>query len=119
MQANLDTTMVQTWKQQLDTAMRVTEALIEGSTRMHEVQMEAATEAHADCVATQKSLAAAQSPAELLRIQAEWLVANQRKSAQYWRHLAETAAETQAQMVGCLRDAAREASSPPGGAPGI
>jgi len=106
MEGNLDSTMMQAWKSQLDTAMRVTEAIIEGSTRMHEVQMEAAAEAHADCVATQKSLAAAHSPSALLRIQTEWLAANQRKSTEYWRHLVEAAAETQAQVVGCLRESA-------------
>ena len=85
--------------------LRVTEAIIEGSTRMHEVQIEAATDAHADAVATQKSLAAASDPAELLRIQTEWLAANQKKSMAYWRHLAEAAAETNAQVMGCLREA--------------
>jgi len=51
--------MMDAWKRQLDSSMRITEAIIEGSTRMHEVQIEAATEAHADAVATQKALAAA------------------------------------------------------------
>jgi len=95
--------MLDTWKRQLDATMRVTEAIIEGSTRMHEVQIEAATEAHADAVATQKSLAAAQSPAELLRIQSEWLAANQKKSMEYWRSLYEAAAQTNAQVMDCLR----------------
>ena len=97
------------WKAQLDTAMRITEAIIEGSTRMHEVQIEAATDAHADAVATQKSLAAASDPAELLRIQTEWLAANQKKSMEYWRHLVEAAAETNARVMGCLREAPRRA----------
>ncbi len=109
MQATTDNTMLETWKAQLDTALRVTEAIIEGSTRMHEVQIEAATEAHTDAVATQKSLAGAQSQAELLRIQTEWLAANQRKSMEYWRHLYETAAETQTQVMGCLGRAAPKA----------
>jgi len=109
MQATTDNTMLDAWKAQLDTALRVTEAIIEGSTRMHEVQIEAATEAHADAVATQKSLARAHNPAELLRIQTEWLAANQRKSMEYWRHLAETAAETNAQVMGCLAKAAPKA----------
>jgi phasin family protein len=102
METTIDSTMMQTWKKQLDVAMRVTEAVIEGSTRMHEVQIEAATEAHADAVATQKSLASAASPAELLRIQSEWLAANQRKSMEYWRHLYEAAAETNARLMNCL-----------------
>lgn len=102
METTADSTMMRTWKKQLDVAMRVTEAIIEGSTRMHEVQIEAATEAHADAVATQKSLASAASPTELLRIQTEWLAANQRKSVEYWKALYEAAAETNARLVQCL-----------------
>jgi len=98
--------MLDTWKRQLDATMRVTEAIIEGSTRMHEVQIEAATEAHADAVATQRSLAAASSPAELLRIQTEWLAANQKKSMEYWKSLYEAAAQTNTQVMNCLREAA-------------
>lgn len=100
-----DKTMMDAWKRQLDTTMRITEALIEGSTRMHEVQIEAATEAHADAVATQKALASAAGPAELLRIQTEWLAANQKKSMEYWKGLYEAAAATNAQVMGCLREA--------------
>jgi phasin family protein len=106
MQITTDNTMMDAWKRQLDTAMRITEAIVEGSTRMHEVQIEAATEAHADAVATQKALAAAGGPAELLRIQTEWMVANQRKSMEYWRNLYQAAADTNAQLMGCMRDAA-------------
>ena len=101
-----DSAMLETWKRQLDASMRITEVIIEGSTRMHEVQIEAATEAHADAVATQQSLAAAASPADLLRIQTEWLAANQKKSMEYWRHLYEAAAETNARVMRCLGDAA-------------
>ena len=109
MATTTDKTMMDAWKQQIDATMRITEAIIEGSTRMHEVQIEAATEAHADAVATQKSLAAAQSPADMLRIQTEWLVANQQKSMEYWRHLYEAAAATHAELVSCLREAAPHA----------
>jgi phasin family protein len=105
--ANIESNvMLDTWKRQLDATMRVTEAIIEGSTRMHEVQIEAATDAHADAVATQKLLAAAQGPAELLRIQTEWLAANQKKSMTYWKLLYEAAAQTNAQVMSCLREAA-------------
>jgi phasin family protein len=109
MTTTIDNAMVQTWKKQLDMTMRVTEAIIEGSTRMHEVQIEAATDAHADAVATQKSLASAAGPADLLRIQTEWLAANQRKSMEYWRQLYEAAAETNARVMRCLGEAAPRA----------
>jgi len=101
--------MMDTWKRQLDASMRITEAIIEGSTRMHEVQIEAATEAHADAVATQQALAAAAGPAELLRIQTEWLAANQKKSMEYWKSLYEAAAATNAQLMSCMRDATPKA----------
>jgi phasin family protein len=106
MTATTDAQMLSTWKSQLDAALRITEAIIEGSTRMHEVQIEAATEAHADAVATQKALAAAGDPAALLRIQTEWMVANQRKSMEYWRNLYQVAAQTNAEVMQRLREAA-------------
>jgi phasin family protein len=103
MATTTDNAMLDTWKRQLDASMRMTEAIIEGSTRMHEVQIEAATEAHADAVATQKALAEAKDPTDLLRIQAEWLAANQKKSMEYWKSLYEAQAQTYAQVMGCLR----------------
>jgi phasin family protein len=106
MAAPTDNTMLDTWKRQLDAAMRLTEVVIEGTERMREVQIEAAADAHADAVATQKSLAAATNPAELMRIQAEWLAANQRKSLEYWKCLFECAAETNAQVMRCLGESA-------------
>jgi phasin family protein len=109
MATTTDNAMMDAWKRQIDATMRITEAIIEGSTRMHEVQIEAATEAHADAVATQKALAAAAGPAELLRIQTEWLAANQKKSMEYWKGLYEAASETNAQVMNCMRDAAPRA----------
>ena len=105
-----DKTMLEAWKRQLDAAMRLTEVVIEGSQRMRERQIEAAAEAHADAVATQKALAGASSPDELMRIQTEWLAANQRKSMQYWKDLYETAAETNTQLMSCLRDSMPKSS---------
>jgi phasin family protein len=106
MELATDNAVLDAWKRQLDTALRVTEAIIEGSTRMHEVQIEAATDAHADAVATQKALADALDAAQLLRIQTEWFVANQRKSMEYWKGLYEAAADTNAKLMSCLREAA-------------
>jgi len=68
--------------------------------------LEADRVAHADAVATQKALAAAAGPADLLRIQTEWLAANQKKSMEYWQGLYAAAAATNEQVMGCMRDAA-------------
>lgn len=106
MPAPNDKAMLDAWKRQLDAAMRMTEVVIEGTERMREVQLEAAAEAHADAVATQKSLAAATTPQELMRIQAEWLAANQRKSMEYWKSLFECASQTNAEVMRCLGESA-------------
>lgn len=45
-----------------------------------------------------------------MRIQTEWLAANQRKSMQYWKDLYETAAETNTQLMSCLRDSRPKSS---------
>jgi len=94
--------MLDAWKRQLDAAMRLTEVVIEGSERMREVQLEAAAAAHADAVATQQALAKAATPEALLRIQTEWLAANQKKSMAYWKALYDAAAETHAAMAECI-----------------
>ena len=94
--------IMQAWKQQLDAGLRAVEALVEGATRMHEVQLEAATQAHADAVATQQAIAAASSPADILRLQAEWAQSNASRCVAYWRCLQEAAAETNAEVAKCL-----------------
>ena len=94
--------MMQAWKQQLDAGLRAIEAMIEGATRMHEMQLEAATQAHADAVATQLAIASAASPAEILRLQAEWTQSNAGKCVEYWRSLQEAATQTGAKVAGCL-----------------
>ena len=102
MDGNPQEFMMQAWKQQLDAGLRAIEALVEGATRMHEVQLEAAMQAHADAVATQRAIAQAASPAEILRLQAQWTQSNAGQCVAYWRSLQEAAAETNAKVTGCL-----------------
>jgi phasin family protein len=94
--------LVQAYKQQLDTALRLVETMVEGATKLHDVQMEAATVAHADAAATRKSVAAAGDMARLLNLQTEWMRANAQKSAAYWRALYEVAAQTQGELARCV-----------------
>lgn len=104
--------LMQAWKQQLDASLRFIEILIEGATKLHEVQLEAAADAHADAEATRKSVAAA-DPSQLLKLQTEWAGANMEKCAAYWRGLYGVAAETQAELVKCL--CAQPLAAAPGG----
>lgn len=94
--------ILQAWKAQLDSGLRAIEALVEGATQIHEAQLEAATAAHADAVATQKAMASASSPDELMRLQAEWTRANAEKCLAYWRCMYETTMQTNAEVAKCL-----------------
>ncbi len=100
--ATNDDFLVQVWKQQLDTGLRVMEALVEGVTRLREMQLEAAARAHADLEATRKSMAAATDIVRLLELQAEWARANAQRCAEYWRGLYDVAARTQADIAGSV-----------------
>jgi phasin family protein len=94
--------LVQAWRKQLDTGLRVIETITEGATKIHEAQLEAATDAHADAEATRKAMAAATDAAQLFRLQAEWARANVAKSAAYWHSLYQIVAETGTELAKCL-----------------
>ena len=91
------------WKQQVDIGFRVIETLIEGATKLHEAQLEAACGAHADIVATRKTIAAATSASELLKLQAQWAGANMESCMAYWRQMYEAMSETNADLVNCMQ----------------
>jgi phasin family protein len=91
--------VLQVWKRQLDSSFRLAETLIEGATKLHQMQLEAATEAHADAEATRKSIAAATDASQLLSLQAAWMRANLDKCAAYWRAMYGVAAETQTELA--------------------
>lgn len=90
---------VKACKRQLETAMSVIEAITEGSKRMREAQLKAATEAHASVEALHKRIAAASDAQELWRIQGEWTSANLGKVPAYWRELYEIALAAQASIA--------------------
>jgi phasin family protein len=94
--------LVQAWKQQLDVVLRLVEAMTEGATKLREMQIEAATDAHADAVATRKSIAAAAGADELLKLQVAWGRAHAEKCAAYWRAFYELTAQTQGELARCL-----------------
>ena len=102
MNGKTDDFLVQVWKQQLDAGLRVMEALVEGATKLREMQLEAAARAHADLEATRKSMAAATDIGRLLELQTEWARANAQRCAEYWRGLYDVAARTQADIAGSV-----------------
>jgi len=78
---------LQAWKAQFDTGLHVLETVTEAAIRMHEAQLEAATEAHADLEATRKAIASATDASHVLQLYTEWSRANAGKSFAYWRSL--------------------------------
>ncbi len=93
---------LEAWKQQFDASLRFMEAMTESAMKVHESQLEAASDAHANAIATQRSAAKACDPAELLRIQSEWAMHNLQEAAAYWRELYELSLQTNAALLECL-----------------
>ena len=91
---NPEKLLVPAWKKQLDAGLLAMETILEGSIKIRQLQLEAATEAHADIEATRKAVAAATEVAQLIKLQAEWFQSNARKSLAYWRSAYEALVET-------------------------
>lgn len=102
--ANVAGQAIEAWKKQFDLALRLVEALTEGAMKMHETQLEAATDTHANAEATRQSAAQAAGPLEIVRVQAQWTQHNMQHAAAYWRALFETALETNASLLKCLAE---------------
>jgi phasin family protein len=90
---------LQAWKRQLDTGFRIVEALTEGAERLRGAQLEAVTAAHADAIATQRAVAAANDAAGILRLQAEWARSNAALAMAFWRHVGENTMQTGVQLA--------------------
>jgi phasin family protein len=97
--------MLKTWKQQTDAAFRMIEALTESAERLHETQLRAAADAHADAVATQQSALRAKDAAELAQVQLQWARANAEKAIAYWRAMYEHAVKSGSELAACLSQA--------------
>ena len=93
-------------KPAVDCNMRVVEALVEGATRIHELQLQAATEAHAGAVATQKTVAQTADPGKIAQLYGEWMIANAQKSVAYWQSIAQVVMETNAAILKCFGEGA-------------
>jgi phasin family protein len=93
--------MLDYWKRPLDYGFRVMQQVIEGSMKIRELQLETATQAHADAEATRRAIAAATDVGELARLQTEWARSNAERSFAYWRAVSQAVMETDAALVRC------------------
>ena len=94
------------WKQQIDTALRIAEAFVEGAERAREIQLGAAVDAHAWLEANRKALAGELGPTEIVALQSRLASDNLAKMAEYWSRLAANARDTQARVVAVLTEGA-------------
>jgi len=93
-----DNVTINTWKQQLDGATRVVEAVAAGSIKVGEAQLRAAADAKKSIDAARRMIDAATDTHELWRLQSELFSANVRRSFALWNELNQAAAETQASV---------------------
>ena len=98
-QTDAEERAIRTWRQQLDNATRFAEATSEGTMRLSELQLRAATEANEMVDQARKLLDKASSPLELWRIQSEWLALSMSRSLNYFNEFAQAASETQSQLT--------------------
>jgi phasin family protein len=90
------------WKIPFDTTLKLVEALTEGAMKMHETQLESATDAHANAEATRQSIASAGDPAAIMQLYAQWAQHNGAHAVAYWRALFDASLETHAALLKCL-----------------
>jgi hypothetical protein len=100
------------WKCQLDTVMKVAEAIVEGAEKAREIQLAAGVDAHAWLEANRKALAGVTSPQELLVLQSRLLTQDLAKVTQYWSRLGANARDTQGRVVQAFIDGSTLAAAP-------
>lgn len=99
------------WKHQMDTALRLVDAAVQGSLEMRSSQLAAAMETHARDLDTEQSVIGAKSAADLLAIQLTWMTGNLERSIAYWNQMLQAATDANSKLVECLREQAQERGS--------
>lgn len=90
------------WKRQMDVALQVAEAIVEGAEKTREIQLAAGVDAHAWLEASRKALADAPGMTEITAVQSRLATENFGKMAQYWARLAANARDTQSRVFKLL-----------------
>jgi len=96
--------MLQTWKQQLDTGLKLIDAAVQGTLEMRSSQLAAAMETHARDVDAEKLVTGANSLSDLLAIQLSWMTGNLERSMAYWTQMFQAAADANTKLLECLRE---------------
>jgi hypothetical protein len=96
--------MLQSWKQQLDTGLKMIDAVVQGAMEMRTSQLAAAADTHNRDLDAEKSVMGAKTISDLLLIQLNWMTANMERSMAYWNQMFQAAAEANAKLGEYLRE---------------
>jgi len=96
--------ILQTWKEQLDTGLKLIDAAVQGTLEMRSSQLAAAMETHARDLDAEKLVTGATSLSDLLAIQLEWMTGNLERSMAYWTQMFQAAADANTKLLECLRE---------------
>jgi hypothetical protein len=102
--------MLQSWKQQLDTGLKMVDAVVQGAMEMRTSQLAAAADTHNRDLDAEKSVMGAKTISDLLLIQLNWMTANMERSMAYWNQMFQAAAEANAKLGEYLREYEASAS---------
>lgn len=111
MTTNPEKLMLDAWKQQSETWLRVIHAMTEGAEKVRAAQLAVASDANAGMPRVEKSVADAENPVELWNVELAWTMTNLEKSAAYWRSLFDACNETNARIWSCLGEQAQASGS--------
>ena len=98
--------LMETWKQQLDTALRLVDAAVQGTLEMRSSQLAAAMETHARDVHAETSVSRAKSVLDLWAIQLDWMTGNFERCFAYWTQMLQAANDANSKILESLREPA-------------
>jgi len=94
----------QTGKEQMDTGIKMIDAVVQGAIEMRNWQLAAASETHTRDLDAEKSVMGAKTVSDLLLVQLNWLAANVERSMAYWNQMFQATADANAKLLECLRE---------------
>ena len=98
---------LEAWKRQVDTAMKIVDAMVEAGAKLRAAQLAAATETHQRTCAAEKLLVEAKNAQDLWDAQSRWAIDNCGRAAAYWRSLFEAVTDANARILACVQEPLR------------
>ena len=97
------------WKRQVDVALQVMQAVVEGAEKAREIQHAAASDTRAWLQQVRSALETAAGPADLAALQGQFMAQNLSRAAAYWSGLAANSRDAQARILAIVMDGTRGA----------